>query len=163
VARALLVGCGCRGRGLGRRLIDQDWLVRGTTRSRERAAAIEEAGIEAAIADPDRPGSILDLVGDVSVVCWLLGSADGAEDTLDAIHGRRLESLLERLVDTPVRGFLYEGVGAVGPGRLATGEASVRAAAVRWRVPVEVLDHDPGDWRGWIAAADARVRRLVGR
>ena len=163
MARALLVGCGCRGRELGRRLLNDGWLVRGSTRSPERFPVLEEAGIEPMLADPDRPGSILDQVGDVTVVCWLLGSARGEEDLLRAIHGARLERLLGKLVDSPVRGFLYEASGDGEPDRLAAGAAIVQAAAARWRIPVEVLEHDPDEWRGWTAAAHAGVRRLVGR
>ena len=77
--------------------------------------AIEAGGLEAAEADPDRPGTVLDLCGDVAVVVWLLGSAAGTDDAISAIHGPRLERLLEKLVDTPVRGFAYEAVGSVDP------------------------------------------------
>jgi uncharacterized protein YbjT (DUF2867 family) len=163
VARALLVGCGCRGSELGRRLLADGWLVRGTTRWPVRLEILEKAGIEPALADPGRPGSILPLVGDVTVVCWLLGSACGDRDAVAAIHGPRLERLLERLVDTPVRGIVYEGAGSVDSGRLAAGASSVRAAAERWRIPVEILDHEPSEWRGWVATAHRAVRRLVGR
>jgi uncharacterized protein YbjT (DUF2867 family) len=163
VARALLVGCGCRGRALGRLLLDDGWHVRGTTRSGKRLPAIEEAGIEPTLADPDRPGSILDQVGDVTVTCWLLGSANGNQDTVAAIHGSRLERLLEKLVDTPVRGFLYEGSGSVDRELLAAGATIVGDAAARWRIPVEIVDSDPGDWRGWSNAAHDAVRRLVTR
>jgi uncharacterized protein YbjT (DUF2867 family) len=163
VARALLVGCGCRGRALGRLLLDDGWQVRGTTRSDEHLPAIEETGIEPVLADPDRPGSILDNIGDVTVVCWLLGSASGKKDTVAAIHGSRLERLLEKLVDTPVRGFLYEGLGSVESERLAAGAAIAGDAAARWRIPVEIVDRDPGDWRGWSNAAHDAVRRLVAR
>ncbi len=55
----------------------EGWAVRGTSRGEEGLAAIEAAGIEAALADPDRPGTLLELVGDVTVVHWLLGSAGG--------------------------------------------------------------------------------------
>ena len=113
MARALIVGCGCSGRALGSELRDEGWEVRGTSRTEEGLVAIEEAGIEPARADPERPGTILDLVADVTVVLWLLGSAQGSGEDLATIHGPRLEGLLERLVDTPVRGFLYEGVGTV--------------------------------------------------
>ena len=51
--------------------------MRGTSRREEGLAAIEAAGIEAAIADPDRPGTILELVADVALVVWMLGSAEG--------------------------------------------------------------------------------------
>ncbi len=96
MARALIVGCGCRGRELGRRLLAEGWAVRGTSRREEGLAAIEAAGIEPALADPDRPGTMLELVGDVAVVFWLLGSAEGEAEELAAIHGPRLERLLER-------------------------------------------------------------------
>ncbi|HWN73538.1 MAG TPA: hypothetical protein VNN15_07015, partial [Solirubrobacterales bacterium] len=68
MARALIVACGCRGRELGERLLAEGWAVRGTSRRAEGLAAIEAAGIESAQADPDRPGTILELVNDVAVL-----------------------------------------------------------------------------------------------
>jgi uncharacterized protein YbjT (DUF2867 family) len=140
VARALIVGCGCRGRALGGRLLVEGWQVRGTSRREQGLAAIEAAGIEPALADPAAPGTVLDLVGDVAAVYWLLGSAAGAPGELEAIHGSRLERLLERLVETPVRRFVYEAVGSVDAALLERGATLVRAAEERWRIPVEVLD-----------------------
>jgi uncharacterized protein YbjT (DUF2867 family) len=156
LARALLVGCGCRGRALGQRLREQGWEVRGTTRDPERAGAIESAGIEAAVADPDRVTTVLEHVADVAVVAWLLGSAEADPEGIAAIHGPRLERLLEELVDTPVRGFVYEAAGPVQPRHLKRGAEIVTEAGRRWRIPVAVLEREPGDWHGWTdAAADA--------
>ncbi len=46
----------------------------------------------------------------------LLGSAaGGSEEELAAIHGPRLERLMEHLVETPVRGVVYEGTEAAEP------------------------------------------------
>ncbi len=149
MARTLIVGCGCRGRVLGERLLAEGWAVRGTSRAEAGLAAIEAAGIEPALADPDRPGTILDLVGDVAVVCLLLGSAAGGPEALAAIHGPRLERLLEHLVDTPVRGVVYEGAGSAGPELLEAGAEIVRAAGRTWRIPVEVVAADPGDPVAW--------------
>jgi uncharacterized protein YbjT (DUF2867 family) len=140
VARALIVGCGCRGRVLGGALLEKGWAVRGTSRREEGLAAIEAAGIEAALADPGRPGTLLDLVGDVTDVFWLLGSAIGSEENLSGIHGPRLERFLERLVETPVRRFVYEADGLVDPALLAAGAALVRNASETWRIPVDVVD-----------------------
>jgi uncharacterized protein YbjT (DUF2867 family) len=131
VARALVIGCGCRGRELGEQLLAEGWAVRGTSRREEGLAAIEAAGIEPAIADPERPGTILDLVVDVTVLVLLLGSATGSDEELEAIHGPRLERLMEHLVETPVRGVLYEGTDE--------GERIVRNAARTWRIPVRIL------------------------
>jgi len=138
VARALIVGCGCRGRALGERLLAEGWQVRGTSRREKGLAAIEAAGIEPALADPKGPGTVLDLVGDVTTVYWLLGSAAGGREEVDHIHGSRLERLLERLVETPVRRFVYEGFGSVDPAILERGASIVRAAGERWRIPVAV-------------------------
>lgn len=149
MARALIVGCGCRGRELGERLLAAGWAVRGTSRREEGLAAIEAAGIEAASADPDRPGTILELVGDVAVVCLLLGSAGGEPELLEAIHGPRLERLLEHLVDTPVRGIVYEAAGSVEPSLLAAGAEIVRAAGRTWRIPVEIVSADPKNLPIW--------------
>jgi nucleoside-diphosphate-sugar epimerase len=136
MARALIVGCGCRGRQLGAELLEQGWAVRGTSRCDEGLAAIEAAGLEAAPADPARPGTVLDLVADVTALVWLLGSARGSEEELAAIHGSSLERLLERLVETPVRRFVYEAGGDAPPDLLRKGEAIVRDASERWRIPI---------------------------
>jgi uncharacterized protein YbjT (DUF2867 family) len=139
LARALIVGCGCRGRELGSQLLEQGWAVRGTSRREEGLAEIGAAGIEPALADPESPATVLDLVGDVADVYWLLGSATGEPENLEAIHGSRLERLLERLVETPVRRFLYEAHGSVDPKILSAGADLVERAAETWRIPVEIL------------------------
>jgi nucleoside-diphosphate-sugar epimerase len=160
VARALIVGCGCRGRELGRELRDGGWEVRGTSRDEAALDVIEEAGLEPAAADPDRPGTILELCGDVAVVVWLLGSAAGAPELVAAIHGPRLERLLEKLVDTPVRGFVYESGGSVAPVLLRDGREIVGRAATRWRIPVGFIE-EGRDQSGWPARAAGIVTGLL--
>jgi uncharacterized protein YbjT (DUF2867 family) len=121
------VGCGCRGRELATALVGEGHAVRGTTRSPERCADIEAAGAEAVVADPDKLGTLLSQIEGVSALCWLLGSVDGEVGA--ALHGPRLESMLEALVDTHVRGVVYEG-----PSR-----DTARRFARTFRMPVEVL------------------------
>ncbi|HEY8808571.1 MAG TPA: hypothetical protein VIM28_01000, partial [Solirubrobacterales bacterium] len=111
---------------------------RGTSRREEGLAAIEAAGIDPALADPEAPGTLLDLVGDVATVYWLLGSAEGPAENLAAVHGPRLERFLERLVETPVRRFVYEADGSIEPRILERGSSIVQAAGERWRIPVAV-------------------------
>jgi uncharacterized protein YbjT (DUF2867 family) len=149
MARALIVGCGCRGRALGERLLEDGWAVRGTSRDEARLAAIEAAGIEPALADPERPGTVLDLVADVAVLYFLLGSAAGETELLEAIHGPRLERLLEHLVDTPVRGVVYEAAGSVDRALLDGGAELVRAAGATWRIPVAIVTAAPADLSAW--------------
>ena len=131
MARALIVGCGCRGRELGGQLLAEGWAVRGTSRREEGLEEIAAAGIEPAEANPGRPGTILELVGDVAVLLLLLGNCSGSEEELAAVHGPRLERLLEHLVETPVRGVVYEGT--------EEGAEVVRHAARTWRIPVQVV------------------------
>lgn len=154
MARALIVGCGCRGRLLGKRLLAKGWQVRGTSRRPEGLAEIEAAGIEPALADPADPGSVLDLIEDVTIVDWLLGSAEGEPEELSAIHGPRLDRLLERLVETPVRGFVYEMGGSVDPILLARGQEAIEAASERWEIPVGFVFVDPSDLIGWTEAME---------
>jgi hypothetical protein len=149
LARALIVGCGCRGRELGGTLLRAGWAVRGTTREEANFGAIEAAGIEPALADPARPGTILELVDDVAVLVLLLGSAEGSGEELAAIHGPRLDRLVERLVETPVRGFVYEAAGSVDPVLLARGQEAFEAASERWRFPLSSILVDPNDHANW--------------
>jgi nucleoside-diphosphate-sugar epimerase len=149
VARALIVGCGCRGRELGELLLAAGWAVRGTSRREDGLAAIEAAGIEPALADPDRVGTLLELVGDVAVVFHLLGSASGEAEAVAAIHGPRLERLMEKVVDTPVRGVVYEAFGSVDATVLAGGGEIVGAASRTWRIPAEVIGDEPTDPATW--------------
>lgn len=163
MARALIVGCGCRGRLLGEGLLARGWRVRGTSRTQAGAADIEAVGIEAAVADPGAVATVLDRIEGVTLVYWLLGSARGSRADVGALHGPRLERMLEELVDTPVRGFVYEAAGSVAAEALAGGSRAVEAAAARWRIPVEVVEAPPADAERWSAdmlAAAGRVLRL---
>jgi nucleoside-diphosphate-sugar epimerase len=149
LARALIIGCGCRGRELGERLLAVGWAVRGTSRSEQGFAAIAAAGIEPAPADPDRVGTLVELVADVAIVFHLLGSAVGEPEAVAAIHGPRLERLLEKVVDTPVRGVVYEAVGSVDSGVLAAGAELVGVASRTWHIPAEVVREEPKDPAAW--------------
>jgi len=155
----LIVGCGCRGRELSWELRAAGHAVRGTTRAREHLAEIEAAGAEAVLADPNRLGTLMRELHGVSLVCWLMGSAEGG--TAVGLHGPRLQTLLERLVDTPVRGVVYEAAGSLDPELLAGGAAAVREASARWSIPAEVVEADPGDREGWLGAMTAAVGRLL--
>jgi uncharacterized protein YbjT (DUF2867 family) len=165
LARALIVGCGCRGRELGQRLLDAGWAVRGSSRREDGLAAIAAAGIEPALADPDRVGTVLEWVGDVAIVYVLLGSAAGDAEAVAAIHGPRLERLLEKLVDTPVRGVVYEAAGRVDPDLLEAGAEIVRTASRTWRIPVEIVaatPNDPADWSQEMADVALRLLSSAG-
>jgi uncharacterized protein YbjT (DUF2867 family) len=156
------VGCGCRGRELAGRLVGAGHAVRGTTRDPARLAAIEAAGAEGVVADPDRLATLLPSIEGISVICWLLASATGEPEAVAALQGPRLRSLLERLVDAPVRGFVFEAAGSVNPAALAEGAAIVRTANETFRMPVEILSADPADRATWASESLTAVRRVLG-
>jgi len=158
VARCLIIGCGCRGLSLAAELRADGHTVRGTTRDPSRRTEVEAAGVEAFIGDPDRVATLAPALAQVGVICVLLGSAIGTQEQLEALHGTRLEMLLERTLDTTVRAVVYERAGTVGPALLEGGTARVRHACERSLIPYRLLDADPADHAGWPRAAAAAVR-----
>jgi uncharacterized protein YbjT (DUF2867 family) len=160
VARVLIVGCGCRGQALARALVADGHAVRGTTRDAARSAEIAAAGAEPFVGDPDRIGTLMDALAGVTVLCWLMGSARG-ENAAD-LHDGRLRMLCEKLVDTPVRGLVYEAAGSVGEAALERGLEVARDAHERWMIPLEELTAPPDDHEAWLAAARGAVAKLLG-
>ena len=112
MARILVVGAAGRGREL------------------ESSGHVVE---EAEGADPDRLATLTPLLEGVTVVCWLFG-----ESGAGPLHGDRLESLVEYLVDTPVRGLVYER-----SSDHPRGEEVVARARETFRIPCVVVS--PGD------------------
>lgn len=151
MARVLIVGCGCRGQALAGALSEH--AIRGTTRSPERAAELEAAGIEGVVAEPDRLATLVPAISGVTVVCWLMGSAADSP----GVNGDRLQTLMEHLVDTPVRGFVYEAGGSVEPSLLERGARIVREASETWRIRAEVCSADPALHEAWLEAMKEAV------
>ena len=156
MARALIVGCGCRGRMLGTALQDRGWVVRGTSRTEAGVAAIDEAGIDGVVADPDRIATVLDAIDGVALIFWLLGTVPAPE-----LHGPRLERLLEEIVDTPVRALVYELNAELEPAAAGGAFEALRAANERWRIPFEVVAAEYGSDE-WLEGMLAAARELVG-
>jgi hypothetical protein len=134
--------------------------VRGTTRDPARAEAIAAAGAEVYVGDPDRVGTLMGAVYGVTIVVWLLGSAVG--ERADELHAGRLRMLCEKLVDTHVRGLVYEGAGTLDDEVLAGGAELVRRAAATWNIPVQVVSTHPDECGQWTADAAGAVANLLG-
>lgn len=162
VARCLIVGCGCRGQALASLLRASGHAVRATTRAPERLAAIADAGAEAVLADPDRLATLLPALDQVSVVVLPLGSAVGPPELVSALHGPRLAALLEKLIDTPVRGVVYEASGTVDGSLLIRGADQVASVCERSRIAYELVFAGPSDLTVATAAAVARVLGVRG-
>ena len=160
--RALVVGGGsCRGLDLARTLAADGHAVRVVTRTEARRAAIEAAGAECWIGTPDAIGTLRYALDNVTVLLWLLGTAEGGD--VDALHGSRLTMMLERVTDSTVRGVVYEAAGTVAADALAAGAHEVREANRKNEIPFRLLDADPrGDREAWLAATLGLVDSLLG-
>ena len=161
MARLLVVGGGCRALELARSLTREGHAMRMVTRTEAGRAAIEAAGGECVIADPDRVGSLRYALDNVTLVAWLLGTATG--DNVADLHGSRLAMMLERTIDTTARGIIYEAAGTVDPEVLAGGRALVERVAAYNEIPLRVLEADPADVPAWVAAARAAIGDLLSR
>jgi hypothetical protein len=157
VARFLIIGCGCRGQSLTRELIAAGHVVRGTTRDPRRMAAIEAAGAEAVLADPYRLATVMPQLDGASAVVWLMGTANGSPESVEAVHGHRLESMLELIVDTPARGMVYETGGV----EREDGVFAVQCAVATYGMPVEILATEPAEHARWLADARDAALRVV--
>jgi nucleoside-diphosphate-sugar epimerase len=161
MARCLIIGCGCRGRMLAGALRERGHAVRGTTRDPARTPELERAGVEPFVGDPDRVATLVPAFAQVGVACVLLGSAVGSREELGALHSSRLAMLLEKMVDTTLRGVVYESAGSVGAGILEQGAALVAEQCARWGLPYALLDADPAAVTAWRVAAIAAVERVL--
>jgi hypothetical protein len=135
----LLVGGGRPGLALTRALSADGHAVRFITRNEGFRDEIEAAGGECVLADPDRIGTLRYALDNVTVLLWLLGPVPGGD-----LHGSRLTMMLERTIDTTVRGVVYEGTEA--------GADEVRRMATYNEIPFAILDADRGDEQAWVAA-----------
>lgn len=133
--------------------------VRGTTRDPARVFELDAAGIEPAVGDPYRLATLLPHIANTSAMVWLMGSAAG--DDPEALHRTRLETTLERLVDSPVRGMVYEAAGTLPAPLLREGAALVRRAAATWQMPNVIVEQDPADHDAWITAMLAAVEEVL--
>jgi hypothetical protein len=162
MARCLIVGCGCRGLSLARHLIALGHPVRGSSRRAARCVAIEGRGAEAVVGDPHRVATLAPAFEQVTVACLLLGSATGSPEELAALHGPRLEMLLLRMLDTTIRGIVYEAAGVVDPLVLRGGAQRVREFCEDSHIPYALLTSDPACHSSWLAEARRAVLGVLG-
>ena len=161
--RALIVGGGCRGLDLARQLAQDGHAIRVVTRSEDGRAAIEQAGAECWIGDPDRVGTLRYALESVTLVLWLLGTASGDDaERVGALHGSRLRMMLEKTTDTTVRGVVYEASGTLPDEVLAQGVEEMRHAQRTNEIPFALLTCDPrGDRAAWLGDARAAFDALL--
>jgi hypothetical protein len=158
----LIVGGGCRGRRLSRAMAAEGHAVRITTRSEGGRAAIEASGAECWTGTPDRLATLRGALENVTIACWLLAAATGAQAQVRDLHDSRLRFFLGQVIDTTVRGFIYEAGGTVlAPEVLSAGERTVRELGLLNAIPVTVLSADPLDQDVWLSDARSALSALL--
>jgi hypothetical protein len=162
VARILVVGGGCRGRELAGWLTGQGHAVRITTRSADTREEIERVGAECWPGTPERLATLRGALDGVGIACWLLGGAEGEEQQLQELHTLRLEFFLTQMIDTTVRGFVYEAHGSTpAAAALAEGEQIARRMCERNAIPLAVLGGEDGEEPAWQQRARAAIEDLL--
>lgn len=139
-----MVGGGRPGLELTRRLTADGHAVRFVTRHEAFRGEIEAAGGETYIGDPDRIGSLRYALDNVTVLLWLLGRAPAGD-----LHGSRLTMMMERTIDTTVRGIVYEGT--------PEGAQVVERMAAYNEIPYAILDTPRDDPETWASAILAEI------
>jgi len=160
--RVLLIGGGCRGRGLTENLVADGHAVRAVTRGEGGRARIEQAGAECWIGDPDIVGTLRYALENVTILVWALGTAVGTAPEVAALHGPRLHMMLSKTIDTTVRGVVYEAAGTVDPLTLEAGADELRQTCERNEIPFAIVAAGPGQREAWIAAARRAIDGLLG-
>ena len=98
----------------------------------------------------------------MTVACWLLAGAAGAAGELQELHTVRLEFFLTQMIDTTVRGFVYEGRGTTSaPEALVEGEQIARRMCERNAIPLAVLDRPAAEGDLWQQQARAAIEQLL--
>jgi hypothetical protein len=157
----MIIGGGGRGRAVAAELVDAGHAVRITTRTEAGRAAIEATGAQCWIGTPDRVATLRYALDGVTVACWLLGTACGPPALLADLHGSRLEFFVGQVIDTTVRGLVYEAAGSVAAATLAAGASLARERSARNAIPLVVLDADPGDPAAWRAQTLGAIGELL--
>lgn len=161
MARILILGGGARGRSLACELGEQGHATRIITRSEQGREAIERAGAECWVGTPDRLGTLFGALEGVTIACWLLGCATGAESEVAALHDLRLRSFMVKTIDTTVKGVLYEAAGSLPPRLLRRGAQIASEVASANRIPLALLEVDPDEGDRWCSAAMDAIERLL--
>ncbi|MGH2907132.1 MAG: hypothetical protein ACRDKI_10250 [Solirubrobacterales bacterium] len=131
-------------------------IVDSAGRADAATAALAEAGFatRTVVGEPLLPGNVFEALEGVAVVAWLRGAGD---EPHALANGEQLETVLLKIVDTGVRGFVFE--------RGAPGEVNphVEHARATWHIPIAEIDQaDAAGGEQWAAALVTAVNRSLG-
>lgn len=160
MARILIVGGGCRALWLAPQLTHAGDAVRITTRTAGHRDAIEQAGAECWLGTPERLATMRGVLDGVAIAVWALGSAQGSNAELAALHGDRLRAFLTQAIDSTVRGFVYETRGNMQD-LIDAGARIASDLCAANSIPLELMDADPRDPARWASGAHTAINVLL--
>lgn len=118
-------------------------IVEQGARAAAAAEAVEQAGFAVRVVSPSLPGDVFDALENVAVVAYLMADAED-----QSVDDEWLETVLLKVVDTGVRGFVYERVGEQG-------NTHVDHARSTWHIPIEEISFDAADdWSPLVGAVN---------
>lgn len=162
MARLLIVGGGERCVSLSQALKERGHVTRIVASGEGEREALKRAGAECWIGDPLRLATMTGALEGVTIVCWLLGDANGSEEEVEALHDARLRAFLERVIDSTVRGVVYEASGSAPESVLSRGTDVAREMTERNAIPLRLLTESPTQRERWMEEARAAVASLLG-
>jgi hypothetical protein len=162
LARILIVGGGIRGLRLTGELIRAGHAVRVTTRRPEHRDGIDRAGGECWIGDPNRLATLRQALDNVTVACWFLATATGPEEQIHELHTSRLKFFLSQVIDTTVRGVLYETAAVSAANQTAAAGTDIaRTMSSRNAIPLRLIQTAPTDQDAWATEVNAAIDSIV--
>lgn len=120
-------------------------IVESGARTAAAEQALAAAGYAVRSVSPALAGDVVDALENVTIVAYLMG--DAAEPS---VNDEMLETVLLKVVDTGVRGFVYELP-------TAAENAHVRHAIDTWHLSVAELDGEAEFATALVAAANASI------
>lgn len=128
-------------------------IVERAGRTAALSEALEERGyaVRTIEADPVLPGHVVAALDGVTVVCWLMAAG---ENLHEEINDGQLETALLKVVDTGVRGFVFERPDD-------TPNAHLRYAHETWHIPVAEIAAAPDGGEQWVVDVVAAIDSMV--
>jgi hypothetical protein len=149
--RAFVVGGGERALALTRSLTAEGHAVRLVVDGEDEARAAREAGAEPWPGTPDRIGTLRMGLDNVTILLWMQADSDPDHP---ALHGSRLEMMLDKTTDTTVRGVVYE----TGSPHEEAGLHEMAEARRKNEIHFRTVDLAAADWP---AACRAAIDELL--
>jgi hypothetical protein len=92
----------------------------------------------------------------------MLGTACGTEEQLMSLYTSRLEFFLNQIIDTTVRGFVYEPPGGSASAEVIEAGLDVaRSVTSRNSIPLLLLNTGPEQTEQWLSEAHAAIDSVL--